>query len=190
MPLTDKQIRFVEAYVLDPNAKKAAIAAGYSSATAESAGPRLLGHVEVSAEIEKRRKLLQLRSGVTPEMVVSELAKLGFSDIRQVVEWRNVTIDAFNADGEPIEVPEVGVTIRNSDELDDKVSPAIAEVSRSKDGTVKVKMHDKLGALVKIGQHLGMFRPVAAPDEPGKKEQAADAAKSSHKGTTWDGLLQ
>lgn len=190
MSMTEKQAAFVESYLIDFNGKRAAIAAGYSSATAEQAASRLLRHVEVAAEIERRRNLLQIRSGVTTEMVIAELAKLGFSDIKQVVEWRNITATAFDEHGEPMEVPEVGVSIRDSDEIDEKVSAAISEVSRSKDGTIKIKMHDKLGALVKIGQHLGMFRQQAAPEEPGKKDQAEDASRSAHKGTAWDGLLQ
>jgi hypothetical protein len=34
---------------------------------------------------------------------------------------------------------------------------AVAEVSQTASGTVRVKMHDKHGPLVSIGKHLGMF---------------------------------
>ncbi|CUR73969.1 terminase small subunit [Achromobacter xylosoxidans] len=190
MSLTDKQKRFVEAYLLDPNGKKAAIAAGYSAKTAEVAASRLLRHVEVAAEINRRREVIQIKAGVTPEMVVSELAKLGFSDIRQVIAWRTVDQQAaFDAEGEPVELPDVEITIKNSEEIAAEAAAAIAEVSRGKDGTLKVKMHDKLGALVRIGQHLGMFRAPVGPDAPGKKEQAEIDAKTAQKGSDWDALL-
>ncbi|WP_448651758.1 hypothetical protein ACSHWC_28830 [Pseudomonas fluorescens] len=40
--------------------------------------------------------------------------------------------------------------------MDDATAAAIAEVSQGRDG-LKVKLHDKKGALVDIGRHLGMF---------------------------------
>lgn len=44
----------------------------------------------------------------------------------------------------------------DSTEIDDNTAGAIAEVSQGKEG-LKVKLHDKKGALVDIGRHLGMF---------------------------------
>lgn len=55
MPLTIKQSRFVDAYLAEPNGKKAAISAGYSPASAEKAGSRLLRHRGVAAELARRR---------------------------------------------------------------------------------------------------------------------------------------
>ena len=51
-----KQKRFVDEYLIDFNATQSAIRAGYSRQTAYSQGQRLLKHVEVKNEIEKRRK--------------------------------------------------------------------------------------------------------------------------------------
>lgn len=192
MSLTEKQRRFVEAYVLDPNGKKAAVAAGYSASGAEVTASKLLRHPKVSEELEKRRKLLQVRSGVTPEMVVAELARLGFADIRHVLQWRSVDRNLFTESGDPANVDGVVVSIKNSGDISSDAAAAIAEVAQAKDGSLKVKMHDKLGALVRIGQHLGMFRAASEPrDEPlGKKEQAAANADTAAHGTSWDGLLQ
>jgi len=44
-----------------------------------------------------------------------------------------------------------------ADRLDESVAATIAEVSQTRDGTLKVKLHDKRAALVDIGRHLGMF---------------------------------
>lgn len=74
--------------------------------------------------------------------------------------------------------------------MTDDAAAAIAEVSQSKDGTIKVKMHDKLASLVRIGQHLGMFKPASGGEELGKKEQADSLSQTAQKGTAWDGLLQ
>lgn len=189
MTLTDKQQRFIESYLVDPNGKKAAIAAGYSAATAEAAASRLLRHVGVAAELQRRRAILSARCAVTADMVLAELAKVGFSDIRQVMGWRAINRQLFNEKGEPVDVPELVLDIRDSGELTPEAAAAVSEISRTKDGAVKIKMHDKLGALVRIGQHLGMFKPLSA-EEPGKKEQAQQHSKTAERGTSWDGLLQ
>lgn len=51
-----KQDAFVKAYILNPNAKQAAIAAGYSEKTAEQQGCRLLRNVKVMEEIKIHQK--------------------------------------------------------------------------------------------------------------------------------------
>jgi hypothetical protein len=51
--LTPKQARFVEEYLVDLNAKQAAIRAGYSPKTAEVQGCRLLRNVQVAAAIQR-----------------------------------------------------------------------------------------------------------------------------------------
>ena len=45
--MNDRQRRFCEAYAVDPNATRAAIAAGYSERTARAAGQRLLTKVDI-----------------------------------------------------------------------------------------------------------------------------------------------
>ena len=43
-----------------------------------------------------------------------------------------------------------------SEQLDDDTAAAVSEISQTAQG-IKIKMHDKKGALVDIGKHLGMF---------------------------------
>lgn len=187
MSLTDKQARFIEAYLLEPNATRAAKAAGYSAATADRQGSRLLSHVGVADELARRQKILQVRCGITPEMVIAELAKIGFSDIRQVVQWR-ANVSALVEDeetGEPALRTFNQVVIVDSAKLDAVTAGAISEVSQTKDGSLKVKLYDKPTALVRIGQHLGMFRPLPLPEAPGKKDEARRAAENAGAGTDW-----
>lgn len=51
-PLSSRQERFIQEYLIDANATQAATRAGYSRKTAYSQGQRLLKHVEVCARIE------------------------------------------------------------------------------------------------------------------------------------------
>ena len=76
--LTLTQKRFVEEYMLDKNAKNAAIRSGYSAKAATNSGPRLLKNALVSAQIEEKTAQLSIRTGVTKERVIQELARIAF----------------------------------------------------------------------------------------------------------------
>ena len=49
--MTPKQALFIQEYLIDLNATRAAIAAGYSPKTAYSIGQRLLKHVEIQGAL-------------------------------------------------------------------------------------------------------------------------------------------
>ena len=99
------------------------------------------------------------RAEVTVEQVVRELKLIGFSDIRNVVTWRNelVTRTEKGKDGEPVMVLMPRVTIVDADKMSDEAAAAVANVSRTANGALRVKLHDKHAALVWIGRYLGMF---------------------------------
>ncbi len=184
--LTKRQRRFVNAYLADPNAKKAAAAAGYSVKTAAQQGSRLLKHPAVAAAIAEGQNRVSERTGVTAEMVVAELARIGFARITDLVTWRSNVREWRLEETEEGE-DEVAFTITNqvqlvdSDNLPPKLAAAIAEVTRSANGTIKIKMHDKVGALTKLGLHLGVFGRIDKPEAPGKK-QAAQAKADEVRG--------
>jgi len=50
------------------------------------------------------------------------------------------------------------VELVDSDQIDDDTAAAIAEISQTDKGGLKVKLHDKRAALVDIGRHLGLFK--------------------------------
>jgi hypothetical protein len=66
-----------------------------------------------------------------------------------------------------------------SDKLDEDTAAAISVVSPGSTGTVRIRMHNKLAALVVLGKYLGMFdkRPqnsnviYAISDEPMSAEE-------------------
>ncbi|MDB5358862.1 MAG: Terminase small subunit [Rhodospirillales bacterium] len=190
MSLTPKQAKFVEAYLLDPNGTKAAIAAGYAPKSAAVEASRLLRHANVQAALSQGRKIVEFRSGITPEMVLAEFGKMGFASIADVMKWRsNVTTLGEDIEtGEPILGVSNEVVLTDSQKLAPDQLASIAEISQTKDGALKVKMHDKIAALTRIGQHFGMFRPASSPDAPapGKKEQAQrDAQERPAAGSDW-----
>lgn len=152
MALNNKQQRFVEEYLVDLNATQAAIRAGYSKATASQGAAQLLSNIKVQSAVAEAQKERSKRTQVTSDMVVRELARIGFSDLRNV----------FGDSG----------SLLNPDEWDDGTAAAISSIevvtntgdrSKSEEGRKmvehihKIKVWDKNSALEKLGKHLGMY---------------------------------
>lgn len=157
MALNDKQQRFVEEYLIDLNATQAAIRAGYSEKSAGQMAHELLKKHEIQIALSESMKARAERTKITQDMVLMELAKIGFSDIRKVVKWGNTELRSTEDDsGELVEAYH-GLRLVASDEIDDSTAAAISEISEGREG-LKVKFHDKRASLVDIGRHLGMFK--------------------------------
>lgn len=152
--LTPKQRMFVREYIVDLNATQAAIRAGYSAKTAQVQASRLLLNAMVERAITGAMNARSRRTQVTADRVLKELAKIGFADIRRAVKWDQT---AAPEEGSEAKVTVTNVHLVNSDDIDDDTAAAIAEISQSANGSLKVKLHDKRAALVDIGKHLGMF---------------------------------
>lgn len=143
-PITAKQKRFAEEYVIDLNGKQAAIRAGYSEKTAEYQAARLLRNAKVQEYIAKLMQAREKRTEITQDMVVRELAKIAFGDLRGVMSW------GAN-----------GVIVKESSELTDDEAAFISELNATSFGegvSIKLKTFNKEKALELLGKHLGMFR--------------------------------
>lgn len=138
--MTKKQKIFVEEYLIDLNATQAAIRAGYSSETAYSIGSENLKKPEIRARIDKAMAERSKRTGINQDRVLQELAKIGFANIRDVVD------------------PDTAKVLPQAKEEDLACIQSI-KVKPNEWGTEReVKMYDKKAALVDIGRHLGMFK--------------------------------
>lgn len=148
-----RQERFAQAIALGKTADEAYQLAGYKPNRHNASRLKTNEHVtaRIAAILGKGADAVS----VTQEEIVRELARIGFSDLRKVLKW-GPTRGKVGDDDVP------GVTITDSDDLDDATAAAIAEVSQTKDG-IRVKMHDKRAALVDLGRHKGMFK-----DDPAK----------------------
>jgi phage terminase small subunit len=162
--MTPKQQRFVDEYLVDLNATQAAIRAGYSAKTAYSIGEENLRKPEIAEALEKAMDERSARTKITADQVLTELAKIGFSDIRKAVKWFSQANVAAVDDCEgEIEDGSLRFAVANqvelvsSDEIDDDTAAAISEVSMTDKGGLKVKLHDKRAALVDLGRHLKLF---------------------------------
>jgi len=174
MALNPQQTQFVAEYLIDLNATQAAIRAGYSEDTAYSQGGRLLKHVEVGKAIADAMAERSVRTRVTADRVLTELARIGFSDIRAAVAWRANIAETGeeDEDGAPKTRAFNEVELIGSEEIDHDAAAAIAEISQTKDGALKVKMHNKVAALQEIGKHLGVAQK---HEHEGKVDVGTDA---------------
>lgn len=131
--------------VAEGKSSRAAYMAAFSKCkkdvAADASATKLLSRPEVRARIDELISAAAEKAGVTIERVINELARIGFADIRQIVDW---------GPG--------GVTVKDSGTISVDAAAAVAEVGKTAGGHLRIKLHDKVGALEKLGKHLGMFR--------------------------------
>lgn len=152
--LTLKQQLFVQEYLVSLNATQAALKAGYSPKTAAVMGSENLRKPYIAALVEEAMEARAERTRVDADKVVKELAKLGFSDMREIAAWGRS-----------------GLSWKESEELEDEAAACVQEVKythevrytsngeRIETDNMGVKLHDKKAALKMLGDHLGLFVP-------------------------------
>ena len=136
---TPKQQLFLDHYTT--NATAAAREAGFKHP--RQAGTRLLSNVHIARRIAQAQAKRSERTQVTTDKVVAELAKIAFCNADDYFEWG-----------------EDGVRLKDSEDLTRDQKAAVGEASETttkEGGTIRIKLHDKLAALEKLGKHLSMF---------------------------------
>lgn len=139
MPLSEKQKRFCQEYIIDLNATKAAIRAGYSENGAKVQGHRLLTNANIKSYIVELIKNISQKTEITAERVLKEYAKLAFTNFDDLVDMST---------GRPV--------FRDIEAINPDHMAALQSVSETKVG-LKFRMHDKKGALDALARHLGIF---------------------------------
>ena len=85
--MTDAQKRFCDEYLIDINATRAykvAYPRCKKEETANAASSRMLRNVKVQEYISKKQQEIEKRTEITQDMVIKELAKIAFLDIRKL----------------------------------------------------------------------------------------------------------
>ena len=153
--MTDAQKRFCDEYLIDLNATRAykvAYPRCRKDETANAASSRMLRNVKVQEYISEKQKEIEKRTEVTQDMVIKELAKIAFLDIRKLYTENGQLKNIADIDSETVGAISSLETLEEYDGYGD---------SREKIGdTQKVKLLDKTKALELLGKHLGMFSDV------------------------------
>lgn len=146
--LTAKQQMFVQEYLVDLNATQAAIRAGYSKKTAAFIGAENLKKPKIAAHVEAAMAERSLRTEITADNVLKELAKIGFADIRRLFTPGGNLIPVSDLDDEAAAcLASIEITSRKVRGGDDDEHEEVS----------KVKLWDKRAALVDLGRHLKLF---------------------------------
>ncbi len=115
MALTSKQRKFVEALARGASNKDAAIAAGYSEATASQAGSRLAKHPDVLAALDRKTEAAPELPPAAPTPPTAEQSE---SSGGEVVQLPKVGLAALGLTSDP---KDVLVAIMNDIEEDPKL---------------------------------------------------------------------
>lgn len=142
-----KHALFIAEYLVDKNAKAAAIRAGWSEKTAGRASWELLHkNPKTAAAVKEALEAQQVRTAVTADRILLEYANIAFSRPTDVMEW---------GPG--------GVILKDSGSLAPEVAALVSEVSETKGnlegggGSLRIKMHDRMKALEYLARHIGLF---------------------------------
>jgi phage terminase small subunit len=148
--LTQKQVIFVGEYLIDFNATRAAIAAGYSKKTAYSIGWELLRKPEIQREIDRQTSIVVKNLGITSQRVLLECLKIAFANISNYMDFGQKEVPIMgmfgpvtDKDGEMLKEKVNYVALKESSEVDGTL---IKEIKQSKNGTT-VKLYDKFKGL-------------------------------------------
>ena len=180
--ITERQRRFVDAYLVDPNATQAAIAAGYSRKTANEQGARLLANVSIANEIRRRQDARSATAKLTADDVLREIDHLASSDIGAVFdleadalrmlpmsEWpeharravASVKVKVYPIDKPDIDDDDLADLEKMAENLTNPLLRRFVNLVRDarwdQYQLVEIKLWDKNSALDKAGKHRGLW---------------------------------
>lgn len=136
MALNSKQLRFCDEYLLDHNASRAAVTAGYSQKTANRIGSKLLTKVDILEYVRERKEKLAAESNISLAMITEAYRRLAFYDPRKF----------YNEKGE----------LKNIQDIDEENAFALIGFEAE---AGKIKTSDRRGALDSLCKVLGYFAP-------------------------------
>lgn len=140
--VTPKQGIFIAEYLVDGNATRAAIAAGYAASSAHVTGAKLLKNAKVAEALDSQKERRLGKLELTADRVLLELERLAYYDPGKL----------YDADGNPIPVHL----------LDEDTRRAVASVKverkrGSASVTLDIKMADKGQNLERLGRYFKLF---------------------------------
>ena len=173
--LTPKQELFVMEYLVDLNASAAAKRAGYSERRSGEIGYQLLQKTTIQQKIQEEMLKRSVRTQVTGDKVIKELAKIAFSNGTDFARIVTKTRKRFAYDANELkdgseEYEYADVDLIPTEQLDADKCAAISEIGFGKSG-VYVKSYDKIRALELLGKHLGLFDGREEDEEDIESEQ-------------------
>lgn len=157
--LSAQETIFVTEYVKSLNATYAAKKAKFETVCPEKYGSDMLKKPHIRDAVDNILNNLIPDKQALKKRLVDEIHKLAFSDVKNVSKWT-----------------EEEMTFIPSDELDDRESSTIQEISTeyTKDGVKKkIKLFDKPKAMDMLGRYLKLFDDVSGDSDKEKESGPA-----------------
>lgn len=147
-------------------AKEAAIRAGYPANAASEQAAWIMARPNCRAWLERQEKRLEEKHGITLDMIVGELAKMGFSNMADYVAPDERGLPAFKSledisRDQMAAVTELTVDTRKEFEGRGEERDQVATVDK-----IKFKLAAKTEALINIAKLLGYMRPADSGEAP------------------------
>ena len=140
--LTDKQERFCLEYVIDFNATRAAISAGYSESTAKEQGCQHLTKLNIQERIKELKSVAEDKLDITQSDLLRELKNWAYSDITETI-----SLSPEDVKNLPIEIRRLITKYKRTQFTNDSGTTDVIElhfVSKEK-------------AIELIAKHIGFF---------------------------------
>lgn len=139
---SEKEFKFVAEYLVDRNATRSAVCAGYKKTSASAQASRLLKKSNVRELIDKGEKALAKRAEVKADEVISELKAIAFSNPMDYWDFST---------GRP-RIDLSRMTRAQASAISSiKVKPSMSGPE------IDIRFHNKVQALEKLGKHVGIF---------------------------------
>jgi phage terminase small subunit len=141
--LTAKERRFIEEYLVDLNARQAALRCGMGRGNVKSA-------TEVGSRLKRKlaaniSAALAEKSGITATALINELGAVAYARVTDFMIVENGR-----------------VVVKDTALWTDEQKAAVSEIWETTDGdgyrVIRIKLHDKLGAIDKLGKSIGLFK--------------------------------
>lgn len=146
--LTSKQKRFCDEYLVDHNATRAAIRAGYSRKGAEVTGSQLLRNPKCKAYLADKQRKMEKKLEISAERTMLELARIAFGDARQFYDDKGNLIPVHKLSDDAA----ASLAGMEVEEVFDKSRKGFQT------GILKkIKRYDKLPALNMLAKHFKIF---------------------------------
>jgi phage terminase small subunit len=154
--LSPKRERFCQEIVVDDNGTKAAERAKYSKNGAGQTAYNLLKIPEIRARIAELKKEIAERTGVTPQMIADEWARIGFVQSDEIFDYYDQVITVKTKLGKNKKITVTKAHLKRFEDMSDRARASIAEIRETNQG-ISIKTHSKDHALDSLARYHGMF---------------------------------
>ena len=164
--MKDSQKIFCEEYLIDLNATRAykVVHPNVKDETARVNACKLLTNANVQEYIQELVKEREERTKVTQDMVVQELAKIAFFNIKDIYDEKG-KLKQVNDMNDNTTKAISSIKVKQNSKTTTKDMP----IEHIPEQMIEVKTNDKVKALELLGRHLGIFKDKIEVSEPTEK---------------------